>query len=130
MGRGKKGKHEEEEYDDDGEEEGEEEYDEEDAEEEDDEDDEDYDYYGEEDAGSSDEFEDVKPEYQDKEQESLPSASGFIKSDQNEQILKLEQILPPHLIQKKSDQIRSQVGNSKYSDHEFNQKTNKGKVKA
>lgn len=128
MGRGKKNRDEEEEYEDEeGEEEGEEEFEEEDdGEEEVGEDEDDYDYYGEEDAGSSDEFENVTPEYQNKEQESLPAAPGFIHSDQNEQVLRIEQILPHHLIQKKSDQMRAQIGNSKYNDPEFNQKTNKG----
>ena len=130
MGKGKKREEEaeaeEEEAQDEGEEEaGEEEGNEEEAEEGDEEDE--YDVCGEEDANSSDEFEPVKSEYENKEQTGRKAKSGFIQSDQNEQLLRLEQILPPHLIHKKADQLRAQTGKSKFQDADFNQKTNKSK---
>lgn len=69
------------------------------------------------DEGIEGEFGDCE-ENQDQEQ-----VVGYIKSDQKEQLLPLEDILPKNLIQSERAKLRAKV-QGKFSDDKFNQKTN------
>jgi len=83
-----------------------------------------YDEQGEEDDwASSDEAEVVNEEYADEDESNQP-AIGFVKSDQNEQILPLEDILPPHLIVSQKNQIRGQLYGGPYADGDFTPQSN------
>ena len=75
---------------------------------------------------SSDEAEgeDVEDEYVDNEEE-LPKTVGYVNSDQYEQILRVEDVLPAHLMPQTRQLIQQQVGGGVYLDNQFNEQSNR-----